>query len=141
RLRLRVGAYAWSFESYPPPLPSPTRGEGDSRSKGGGGLEKRLVSNFSRGPLASGGTALEARLGQLRRVHDPVQLLFAEAALAGQLADRPAAAERLLRHPGGLVVADHRRERGRQHQAPLDQLRSPLGRLQALDAALREVPR
>src|SRR5215469_9568279 len=74
------------------------------------------------GPSSSGiahlcsaprGPALQAGLSQLGRVDDPVELLLAKAPLPGELANGAAGAVRFLGHLGGLVVADHRSERGR----------------------------
>src|SRR5437588_4408234 len=84
---------------------------------------------------------LRARLGLQGRVEHNREGLLVDASLAGQLADRFAGPGRLLGELGSLVVSDDRRQCSAEHQAALDHLRSAFGRLQAGDAAGREVAR
>src|SRR5438552_11633897 len=108
------------------------------------GCGRRLLTYSGGAPPISSPSAAPARTFQpgfrhLAQVEHLVQHCLRYASGAGQLADRLAGADRLLGDLGGLVVADHRIERRRQHRAALDELRPAFGRLQPLDAALAEV--
>src|SRR5712691_9061077 len=91
--------------------------------------------------LSAAAGSLEAGFGHLAEVEHLGQRRFRDPAPAGQLADRAPGADRFLGDLRGLVVTGHRGERGGQHRAPLDQLRSAVGRLEAIDASNGEVAR
>src|SRR5712691_7688979 len=91
--------------------------------------------------LSASARPFQSRFGHLAEVEHLGQRRFRDPAPAGQLADRAPGADRFLADLRGFVVTDHRGERGGQHRAPLDQLRSAVGRLEAIDASNGEVAR
>src|SRR5438477_2115871 len=97
-----------------------------------------VLMPFGLAPYAG---TFESRFRHLAEVKDLVQLPLVHAPTSRQLADRASRADRFLGELAGLVVADHRVQRGRQHRTSLDQLRPAVGRLQAFDAALGEIAR
>src|SRR5207247_10390736 len=94
----------------------------------------------TRWSLAASAWAFKTWFCHLAEVEDLVQLLLADAFSPRQLPDRLTAPHRFLGQLRGFVVADHRVERGGEHGAPLDQLGATVGRLEAFDAALGEIP-
>src|SRR3979411_2533975 len=63
----------------------------------------------------------DVRLDHLCRIDDAVELLLGnEAELQRRRLEGEIVVHRVMRDPGRLVVADHRRERGDEHQGALD---------------------
>src|SRR3979409_2335679 len=89
--------------------------------------------------LAAATGAFKAWFGHFPDVQHLVQGRFADALGAGELADAASGADGLLGDLGRLVVAENWIERSGKHRTSLDQLGPSIGRLQALDAALREI--
>src|SRR5579871_151115 len=99
-----------------------------------------MAGGISRQRLPAGWTTLQARLSHLGRVENLLQFLCAELRLLQRyLADGLASFRCLLHQPGGLIVADDRRERGAVCQATFHHVRAFAGGPNANDTLRGEV--
>src|SRR5882724_3837277 len=97
-----------------------------SRMKARRNLRSGCSTFIARGTSASSARSFQTRFGHLAQVQHLVELLLADAFCASELPDRLACPHRLLGELGRLVVPDHRVQRGGQHRAPFDELRSAI---------------